>query len=147
MATTIMQASGMTSSVVERSKITGFQRYILRRSHPASIFIEAIGYIWVIFYLWNQLVVEAILALLFSRLIANIIAFRADTDALAQTSLGRIAMLHLQPFNMLVQLLGVVGLAYGLWSHETRAILAGVSIMLLGHLVGWARVDNRFELH
>lgn len=147
MATTIIQTSGMTSSASERVKMTGLQRYILRRSHPTSIFIEAVGYIWVAFYLWNHLAVEAILALLFSRLIANVVAFRADTDALAQTSVGRIALLHLQPLNMLVQLAGLVGIVYGLWGRETRTILAGLSIMLLGHLVGWAGVDKRFKLH
>lgn len=143
MATTIIQTSGTVGTV---PRITGFQRYILRRSHPTSLFIEAAGLLWVVFFLWNHLIVEALLVLVFSRLIANVIAFRSNTDAIAQTVLGRIALLHLQPVNMLVQIVGTLATLYGVWMHEGRIILAGLTAILLGHLIGWARVDRRLEL-
>lgn len=146
MATTVIQTTGTMGAVIDRTRLTKFQRYILRRSHPVSLYIETVGYIWAAFYLWNHLILEALLAVVFSRLIANVVAYRANTDALYNTTIGRIALLHIHPVNMTLQALGIVTFGFGLWNHETRVLLAGISLVLLGHLVGWVRVDRRFEL-
>jgi hypothetical protein len=144
MATTVIQASGM--GVLERPRLSALQRYYVRRSHPASLFIEAAGLGWVVYFFWNHLWAEALLVLVFSRLIANVVSFRANIDALVQTGVGQIALLHIQPINWFVQLVGVVALFYGIWTHEAKMILAGLSVLFLGHLIGWHRVDRHFEL-
>jgi hypothetical protein len=144
MATTILSASSKGS--LERIRLSALQRYYLRRAHPASLFIDGAALTWIVYYFWNHLWVEALLVLVISRIIANIISFRANVDELAQTGLGKMALLHLQPVNLTVQLIGVVGLFYGLWTHEVKVILAGLSIIFLGHLIGWHRVDRRFDL-
>ena len=144
MATTVIQ-SGATA-VLERPRLTVLQRYYLRRAHPASLFIETAGLVWVVYFFWNHLWVEALLTLVISRLIANVVSFRASTEALMQTALGRIALLHVQPTNWFIQLLGVIGVFYGVWTHEAKVILAGLSVVFLGHLIGWHRVDRHFEL-
>lgn len=144
MATTVIQASA--AGVLDRPRLSVIQRYYLRRAHPASLFVEAAGISWIVYYFWNHLWVEALLVLLFSRVIANIVAFRSNPDDLAQSVLGRIVLLHTQPVNMFVQLVGLVGFFYGVWTHEVKVLLAGISIVMLGHIVGWHRVDRRFEL-
>ena len=144
MATTVIQTS--TAGVLERPRLSTLERYYLRRSHPASLFIEAAGLVWVVYYFWNHLWMEALLVLIFSRLIANVVSFRASTEALYQTGLGRIALLHLQPVNWSIQLIGIISTFYGIWTHEGKMILAGLSVVFLGHLIGWHRVDRHFEL-
>ncbi len=144
MATTVIQTS--VAGVLDRPRLSLVQSYFVRRSHPASLFVEAAGASWIIYFFWNHLWVESLLVLLFSRVIANFIAFRANPEVLAQSSVGRIALLHAQPINMLIQLVGLVGFFYGLWTHEVKVILMGISIVMLGHLVGWHRVDRHFEL-
>jgi hypothetical protein len=62
---------------------------------------------------------------------------------LAQTVLGRLGLLHLEGSNLILQVAGLVVLLYGLWSHEVRMLLAGISVILLGHTQGWSRVDPR----
>lgn len=144
MATTVIQAS--SAGVLDRPHLTALDRYFLRRAHPTSLFVEAAGISWVVHFFWNHLWVEALLVFLFTRIIANIVAFRSNPEALAQSGLGRIALLHAQPVNMLVQLVGGFGFFYGLWTHEVKVILGGISIVMLGHLIGWHRVDRHFEL-
>jgi hypothetical protein len=146
MATTVISTSTPVG-LLREARATRFQRYVLRRAHPASLFVEMVGFVWFVFYLWNHLLMEAILVVILARVVASVLVFRADTDAIAKTVMGKIALLHLRPINMLTQILGVAIAVYGIWMHDTRVILVGVSAVLLGHLVGWSRVDPRFELH
>jgi len=66
--------------------------------------------------------------------------------AVATSWLGRVALLHLHPINVTLQSIGAVALIYGLWSHEAQTILAGGSLIFLGHCWGWRDVDERLEL-
>ena len=47
----------------------------------------------------------------------------ADVTALAGTKLGQLALLHLHPMNLMIQLVGLVGVVWGLWQHESLGIL------------------------
>lgn len=148
MATTLIQTGvDISRPEVRSGSLNGFQRYVVRRSHPASIFIEVAGLIWAFFYLWDRLWVEALMVAIFTRLVANVAVYRVSAEALSQTTLGKIALLHLHPVNILTQSVGLVGTLYGVWVHDTRAILAGISVILLGHLSGWSQVDKRFKIN
>ena len=59
---------------------------------------------------------------------------------LAQTTWGKIALLHLHPLNLLVQTTGVVFLVAGLLQQDTLTIMAGVTLIYIGHFYGWSRV-------
>jgi hypothetical protein len=39
----------------------------------------------------------------------------------------------------------MVVLLYGICLHETRVVLTGISLILLGHIQGWDRVDSRLK--
>lgn len=71
--------------------------------------------------------------------------WNADPEKMAETTLGKIALLHLHPFNLITQSIGLVPLVYGIWIHSVETILAGLSLVLLGHIVGWSKVDSKFS--
>jgi hypothetical protein len=127
-------------------RLGGLERYVLRRAHPVSIFIDTVGLIWFIYYLWMNLWQEAVAVLIFARLCANAATVRAHSDRLSQTILGKIALLHLHPVNLFLQIVGTAVAIDGVWTHRSMVILAALSLILLGHLQGWPQVDRRFEL-
>lgn len=98
---------------------------------------------WFTYTFWNHDWVAAIAVVLVTRVIALYSVINIDTEAFAQTTLGKVGLLHLNPVNLSVQLVGSLGLLYGLWEHSTEWILGGLSVVLLGHLFGWSQVDSR----
>jgi hypothetical protein len=144
MGTTIVHGSAAVSREVARVKhFDRVESYVVRNSHPISIYFQVIGSIWFAFYFWNHLWAEAILSYLASRAIGALAVSRMDVRALAQTLLGRLGLLHLEGSNLVLQMAGLIVFLYGLWSHEVRMLLAGVSVILLGHTQGWSSVDPR----
>lgn len=51
-------------------------------------------------------------------------------------------MLHANPVNFLVQATGGVLLVYCIWMHLLTGIMAAISLILLGHFVGWGKVNS-----
>jgi len=60
----------------------------------------------------------------------------------AGTTLGKIMLLHLHPMNLVVQIAGFGVLLYSIWTRSAILIMAGVSIILFGHLWGWHKVND-----
>ncbi len=144
MGTTIVHGiTAVSRGVAEVKRLGGVESYVVRNSHPISIYFQVIGSIWFAFYFWNHLWVEAILSYLASRAVGALAVSRLDVKMLAQTLLGRLGLLHLEGSNLVLQLAGLIVLLYGLWSHEVRMLLTGISVILLGHTQGWSRVDPR----
>ncbi len=144
MGTTIVHGGATVSRDVSAVKRLGrVESYVVRNSHPIAIYFQVIGSIWFAFYFWNHLWAEAILSYLASRAIGALAVSRLDVRVLAQTLLGRLGLLHLEGSNLVLQIAGLIVLLYGLWSHEVRMLLTGVSVILLGHTQGWSRVDPR----
>lgn len=117
------------------------ERLILRRFHPRSVFIDTVGLVWFTFYFWSHDWQAALAVAVITRLVAFLSVMNINTDLFAETVLGKVALLHLNPFNFIIQLTGTIILLVGLWDHTTEVILGGVSVILLGHVFGWAKVD------
>jgi hypothetical protein len=122
------------------------QSLILRRSHPAALTIDLVGITWFVYFLWHHQWEYAIGAALAARLTGLIISWNADLTALADTVLGKLALMHLHPINLLVQVAAAAVLIWGIWSHSTPVILSGVSLFILGHAFGWQQVHPAFAL-
>jgi hypothetical protein len=143
-----------TTLVIEKDlKLTGtalnlnmFERYVMRRAHPASMFVEVVGLTWFTYFLALHLWREAILTVIVARMVGLFVVREANPDALAQTLIGKIALLHLDPVNMTVQLAGALWWGWGVWQGDVRQILAGTSVIFLGHLRGWGGVMKNFKL-
>ena len=134
----------MSSSLrtYERSGFTFFEKLILRRFHPISLLFETSGLIWVTYFLWQNNWQYALGAILATRLLSSSIVWRIDLQAL-----GRLGLLHLNPFNMGIQIVGTLLTIWALWDHSKVFILLGVSIIILGHSFGWHQFDPKFSIH
>lgn len=124
-------------------KLNLIESLAVRRSHPRSLFINSVGALWMVYFLVQQDWVMALSVLVFFRALAYVSVWKCDPQLLAQTTLGKIALLHLHPVNLVVQVAGVIPFVYGLWQRNTELILGGFSVVLLGHSFGWSRVDRR----
>lgn len=133
--------------ISERSNFSFLERVILRRSHPVSIIFDVIGLIWMTYFLWQNNWRYALAAIVAERIVAVSTVWRIDFDALAATTLGKLGLLHLHPFNLIIQIIGTAGTIWALWNHSTLYILAGLSLIILGHSFGWSQVNPIFSLY
>jgi hypothetical protein len=122
------------------------RRYILKRCHPAALFAEVAGFHWFFYFIWQNLWVEAVTSLVLARLLSAAIAWNVCPETMATTFLGKIGLLHLEPFNYLMQFTGFVVLIAGTWSHEAKMIMVGTSMVFLGHICGWGKVAPEFKV-
>ncbi|MBY0314862.1 MAG: hypothetical protein K2Q26_05050 [Bdellovibrionales bacterium] len=123
---------------------SALQKYVLLRFHPRSIFIDSIGQLWFIYYLWDHNLMSALAALTACRLVSLLSVIDIDTNLFARTTLGKVALLHLHPYNLILQLIGTLVLIYGVWQNSAEILLIGISWILFGHVWGWGDVDRRF---
>lgn len=141
MATNVMQ-TGQTQVILGHD-FSWYQRYVLRRSHPRSIFIDTVGLIWFTYYFWNHDWKAALGTVVIARVVALASVININTDLFAESILGKIGLLHLNPFNLVIQVIGLIALLFGIWDHSTEVILGGLSVVLLGHVFGWSKVDAK----
>ena len=123
----------------------GLERLVLRVVHPSFMVVYIIGGFWAILGLWRHDWLMVVGALVISRVIGFTLVRRVDIDAMAETILGRIALLHLNPLNLTLQVIGVFIAAFGVWQHRTETILGGLSLLTLGHGMGWSNVHPAFR--
>jgi hypothetical protein len=72
---------------------------------------------------------------------AGLAAWKTDEEQLAQTTFGKLLLLHLHPANVIVQAIGFGILLCSAWIHSGMYIALGVSMILLGHMWGWHKVN------
>jgi len=141
-----MYTAGFTSLARRGSDYSWLQRTVLRASHPVSIVFYIIGWTWGIFYLWHQNWILALIAVVMARAFGMIAARHAHLQEMANTTLGRLALLHLQPLNLAIQGIGAVVLITAVWMHSTELVLVGVSLIAAGHAFGWSNVHPSLAL-
>lgn len=124
---------------------SAMERWVLRRAHPVAIVLDLIGSIWAIYFLWLQNWQYALGIIVLERVISILLVWKVNLNELANTAIGKIALLHLHPFNFTVQLVGLIIALIGVWQHSTVYTLAGISLIVLGHFFGWNRIDSGFK--
>lgn len=130
--------------VVSANEMSWFQKYFLKRFHPRSIFIDVVGFAWFTYYFWHHDWKSAIGIVVIERVIAFFSVMNVDMQSFSETTLGKMGLLHLHPANFAIQIFGSIILLYGVWEHSTEIILGGLSLIFIGHVFGWSRVDSRF---
>lgn len=122
------------------------QKWMLLQFHPRNIFIDAASGLWFVYFLWNHNWPAALVSWIAFSTLGLISVRGANLASMADTTLGKIGLLHSHPLNLTIQLIGLVPLIYGIWTHSAETILIGISVVLVGHVFGWASVDRRFAL-
>lgn len=135
---------GRTNAFETRQSFSLMERYALRRAHPVNLFIDGAGWTWFTYFFWHHDWPVAVAAIIISRIFGLAMTANTNLQSMSETGLGKIALLHLHPVNMATQAVGLLVTLYGLWQHSTEFILVGMSVVLLGHLFGWSKVDRRF---
>lgn len=118
------------------------ERIIIRNGHPRRIIVGSIALIWTLYFLWFHNWVGAAIALIVGGPLSRFATQRMHEEQLAQTTFGKILLLHLHPANVIGQSIGFATLLCSVWIHSGRSIALGVSIILLGHMWGWHKVNQ-----
>jgi hypothetical protein len=122
--------------------MTYLEKAIIRRGHPKHIILGMVGFLWAVYFLWHHDWAWALGVVLASGILGRILTSGTREEGLAQTVLGKIMLLHLHPMNLTVQVAGFGVLLYGVWIHTLMHVLVGTSLVLLGHMWGWRRVNE-----
>jgi hypothetical protein len=122
--------------------MTFFERTMVRQGHPRRIIVGIIGFSWVLYFLWTHNWPWATAVAIGGVVLGRVVTIGMHEEQLAQTTLGRILLLHLHPVNILLQISGFAVLLYAFWIHSSLYILVAVSLILLGHMFGWHKVNQ-----
>lgn len=144
MTTQTMSRSGFLTRT-QNKNLTWLEVLTLRKFHPRAILLEIVGVNWAVYFLWNNDWQRALLIYLAASFLSTVSVWNISPEKMASTRLGKLALLHLHPFNFIVQALSLIPIVYGIWIHSADFILYGVSGLLVGHLFGWSKVDPNFE--
>jgi hypothetical protein len=125
-----------------RSEMTYLEKAIIRRGHPKHIILGIVGFLWTLYFLWHHDWAWALGVVLASAILGRVVTSGTREEGLAQTVLGKIMLLHLHPMNLTVQVAGFGILLYGVWLHAMMHVLVGASLVLLGHMWGWHKVNE-----
>lgn len=122
--------------------MTYLEKAIIRRGHPKHIILGIVGFLWTLYFLWYHDWAWALGVVLASAILGRVVTAGTREEGLAQTVLGKIMLLHLHPMNLAVQVAGFGILLYGVWLHAVMHVLVGASLVLLGHMWGWHKVNE-----
>jgi hypothetical protein len=67
-------------------------------------------------------------------------------ELIAQTTIGKIGLLHTHPYNLALNIIGIIPFIYGLWIHSQEMILVSLSLIILGHFFGWSKVHSKLRI-
>ena len=122
--------------------MTYLEKAMIRRGHPKHIILGSVGFLWAVYFLWRHEWAWGLVVVIVSAILGPLLTSGTREEELAQTVLGKIMLLHLHPMNLAVQLAGFGILFYGVWIHALMHVLVGVSLILLGHMWGWHKVNE-----
>jgi hypothetical protein len=122
--------------------MTLLEQIVIRNGHPRRIIVGVITLIWTLYFLWFHNWFGAAIALIVGAPLSRLAARGIHEEQLAQTTFGKILLLHLHPANVIVQSIGFAVLLCSVWIHSALYIALGVSIVLLGHMWGWHEVNQ-----
>jgi hypothetical protein len=122
--------------------MTYLELFMVRRGHPRQIILHLVGGIWAVYFLWQHNWMWALACFAVSELIAETLTALNDPVVMAQTTIGKIMLLHAHPVNFIVQAGGGLLFIYSVWVRSVLGIMAAASLLLLGHIAGWSKVSR-----
>jgi hypothetical protein len=126
----------------KEGKMTTLERIFIRRGHPRWLILGMVGAVWAFYFLWVHNWESALVAIFVSGILGTLLTGRMSEERLAQTTLGKIMLLHLHPVNLSLQIAGFALLVYSVWIHSPMYIMVAISAILIGHMWGWSKVSE-----
>jgi hypothetical protein len=136
----------MVTEEILGENLNPLQKYVLLRAHPRKIVLDVVALMWEVYFLWNGNWKAALGVFLAMNTIGLLPVRKTNFEALAHTVWGKLALLHLQPMNLMIQLTGVVFSVSGLLRRDGLTIMTGLSLIYVGHFYGWSKVHPAFKL-
>lgn len=124
--------------------MTSMERHILRHGHPRHIIVAVVAMIWSTYFFWQHELALALWTIAGGVALARLVTFGMQEDEFAQTTLGKILLLHLHPANIVLQALGYALAMFGVWEHQAVLIMSGTTLVFFGHMWGWRKVNTAF---
>ena len=124
------------------SELSFLQKWVLYKTHPTKVAIDLTAALWSVYFLWDHRWQPALTIYLIVPALSLFMVKDLNLEKFAATTLGKVAILHLQPFNLLIQSVSILVMIYGIWLHSTEWILGGVSLLFVGHIFGWQSVHD-----
>lgn len=131
----------------EENYFNWLDRYFLIRSHPRKIIFSIVSTIWSTYFLWNGNWQIALSFFLLMEALGFFMTRKIDPELMAQTTIGKMGLLHSHPFNLVANIIGIIMIIYALWTHDGVSILIGLSIVFFGHFFGWSSVNSKLQIN
>jgi hypothetical protein len=94
--------------------MTYMERMVIRRGHPKHIIVGVVGFLWLVYFLWQHDWTWAFAVAVLSAVMGMLATSGTKGETLAPTLWGKIMLLHLHPMNLSVQIAGFALLFYGM---------------------------------
>ena len=124
--------------------MTFLEKHMLRHGHPRHMIVAVVSTIWATYFFWKHELALALWVMLGGMVLARLATLGMREEQFAQTTFGKILLLHLHPLNMLLQVTGFVLFMYGVWEHNALNMMVGTSLIFAGHFWGWHKVNEAF---
>jgi hypothetical protein len=98
--------------------MTSLERHMLRHGHPRHMIVGLLTTVWTGYMFWQHEFVYGISVLIAGVIFARLVTWRMHEEELANTTLGKILLLHLHPMNVVLQTFGVFVLFFGSGSTQ-----------------------------
>jgi hypothetical protein len=142
----ILQATDSIAAGFGRSPRPLLEQITLRLAHPRSIFVRLSALPWMIYFCWRGDLFIFFGIYFIALAVSLVMTYTSTVEQIARTTIGKIALLHMHPINIALQVFGVISFFFGVFEHTTEAMLFGFTLISLGHFFGWSRVDARFSV-
>jgi hypothetical protein len=122
--------------------MTLLERAAVRHGHPRHIIVAYLSFAWLIYFLWVHNWLAGSIAVCAGIILGRILTLNVQEEVLGGTTLGKIMLLHLHPLNLSLQLAGLATLVYGVWFHSGMWIMLAMTVIMIGHMWGWHKVNE-----
>jgi uncharacterized membrane protein len=136
---------GLRGKLMAENKFSLLERYALMRFHPRKIILDLIGIIWATYFLYVGIWQAAVITIFIFVVLGFFLVRNIDLKMMAETTWGRLAIMHVHPLNVAIKIFAVIILVNGIYRHSVEHILMGITLIFLGHFFGWAKVHPVFD--
>jgi hypothetical protein len=141
---TLLKTPSAESEARDFRRFSELEMYALMRAHPRRAMVSMASLPWVIYFLWDHQWREALTIAVVAGVYGLYLVRNVNFKLMSTTTLGKIALLHLNPVNFILQSIGLISMIYGVWMHSVEYILAALTLIFMGHVRGWGAVDPKF---
>jgi hypothetical protein len=134
------------SSMQQRKHLSPMEKWVLRRAHPVAVIVDLGTLVWSVYFLWWHNWIAALAIGLAGRMVSVLLVRNSRLEEIAETTWGRLALLHLHPVNLVIQSAAVLLAIWGIWAHSDLIIISGVTLLIWGHAFGWNKVNPIFSV-